>query len=469
MPEHPTIGYLGADVLGDAELRHEAGGLIAAEVPLEVVSAHCLAPPSFRDDRESEEVANGIEHLYPLGISRSTREAIAASSVFGKRFWKLIHQIGFRRGDENRRGLRWLFRLPGALRLAMLWRDKRVGHIHAHGPAEIAEIAMHAAKLLEIGFSFTERTGYAFDNRYAKYAVEREGVLSLARGARFIVCGSEYKRRQYLEMGIAPQRLPVVYQGIDVRRCGPSIDSVFNGGETSGNAPSSPSVILTAGCLREESGFHDLITAFALLRDRGARFQCVVTGSGPRESKLRKQTLRLELQDRVTVTGMSVLAQGLPRLLAGATMLVQPYLERQSAGLAELPQVLLESMLRGVPVISTRSAGIPDLVRDRQTGLLVEPHNVSALADAIGELLSDKELRSRLAAEAKPWTAANFNRELAIDRLEELFITAAWTPGNSPPRTYMNSAPNALSQYGKAFQPTEKERLPQEMAMLEPR
>ena len=151
----------------------------------------------------------------------------------------------------------------------------------------------------------------------------------------------------------------------------------------------------------------DVISACGLLHQRGIKFRCAIVGEGPLRKDLESQISDLGLQGVVTMMG------AMPH-----TRLVALYREASVFALAPqvtadgdrdgIPNVLVEAMAAGVPVVSADMSGIPELIEDGRTGLLVEPEDPSALADAVERLLRDPLLRRTLAAAARRKIEAGF-------------------------------------------------------------
>ncbi len=409
----PRIGYIGVDVLNNATVCNEATGLLAAGVPLEVCSVYRHASATFYQDASLEALRASIQDLSPLRPAEVLGAILGAPFRFGWRFPWAAWRAVVLPAEGLKQRLTLLYQFLPALVLATRWRRRGIGHIHAHWAHTATAVAMHAAALLGVGFSFT---GHAND-----LFVHRVGLLAKVRRARFVVCISEFHRQFYLEMGADPARLPVVYCGIDTARFGPE-----------SGAPAAGPVIVAVGRLVEKKGFHHLIEACALLRDRGVDFRCVIAGSGPDLDRLRAQVERAGLADRVELPGQTVLQEGLPGLLRSARLTALPCVRDRDGDMDGLPQVLIEAMACGVPAVSTVLVGIPDLVRDGDNGLLVAPGDVPALADALQDLLGDPERSVALGRRAEVWAKAHFGRDETVRRLARLFREAAATPGQAP-------------------------------------
>jgi glycosyltransferase involved in cell wall biosynthesis len=121
--------------------------------------------------------------------------------------------------------------------------------------------------------------------------------------------------------------------------------------------------------------------------------QVLLVGDGSEHARVERAARRLGVADRVHVTGF-VRHQQVPGVLASADLLVLPSLYE------ELGTVLIEAMQAGLPAVASRVGGIPELVQDQVTGLLVEPGDAAGLAAAIDRILADRELAGRLGANA---------------------------------------------------------------------
>jgi len=171
---------------------------------------------------------------------------------------------------------------------------------------------------------------------------------------------------------------------------------------------------VTVANLRAKKGYPDLLRAARIVADRCGDVRFVAAGQGPDEAALHALAAELELGDRFRFLGY---VPDAARLVAGADLFV---LASEHEG---LPLAVMEALALGVPVVATRVGGIPELVQDGHSGLLVAPRDPAALAGAI-LTLTDDETRTRLAAGALQRGEAVDGRA-AIARLDELYAEAA--------------------------------------------
>jgi glycosyltransferase involved in cell wall biosynthesis len=174
-----------------------------------------------------------------------------------------------------------------------------------------------------------------------------------------------------------------------------------------------PGTFVFVGRLTEQKALPIALGAFAALP--AARL--ILVGDGPERDSLERLASKLGLDGRVRFVGSLTRGEAL-RYLAGARAAVL------SSAWENLPHAAVEALAVGTPVVSTRVGGVPEVVHDGQNGLLVPPNDVAALAGALRAVLTDDDLRSRLAAAAQPSVAA-IGRDATYERLERILLEAA--------------------------------------------
>jgi glycosyltransferase involved in cell wall biosynthesis len=291
-------------------------------------------------------------------------------------------------------------------------RDVR--HLHAHFAHGTTTITWHAARIAGLPFSFT---GHARDI-YAGHLNPRGWLRRKLLAARFVVTCTD-ANRHHLER-IAPEaRVHLVYHGLnaDFARL------LAHGEPPSANGARAPLRVLAVGRFVAKKGFDVLIDACAVLRDRGVPFEAVIVGQEDKHSAtVREHVVRHGLGRDVRLPG----PMGQDALLEHyrhATALCMP-----SRLLADdrdgIPNVLVEAMAAGTPVVASGVSGIPELVEDDVNGLLVAPEDPVALADALQRLHGDRELARRLAARGRETVTGRFDGERQAVRLAALFREA---------------------------------------------
>jgi glycogen(starch) synthase len=196
----------------------------------------------------------------------------------------------------------------------------------------------------------------------------------------------------------------VIYNGIDV------------GGETPGPPPGDPPRILCLGRLVFEKGFDRALEAFATLRPP-RRARLIIAGDGPQRAALQEQATALGLGADVEFTGW-IAPDAVPALLASAAVVAVP--SRREG----LPSVALQAAAAGRPVVAARAGGLPEIVRDGETGVLVDD-DPAALARALSRLCTQPETARRMGLAA--WRRARqlFTREQCLDAYDALYRRVA--------------------------------------------
>jgi glycosyltransferase involved in cell wall biosynthesis len=213
----------------------------------------------------------------------------------------------------------------------------------------------------------------------------------LARiSTRVIACTEEVGELMRQRDRLPADRIEVVANGIDLRRFAEvRADNV----RAEFGIPGNRALIGVVGRLHPAKGHSDLIVALALLRDGGYDATCLIIGSGELRATLEREVARHGLTDRVIFTGQR---SDVPRLMAALDVLAMPSLWEG------LPMTLLEAMALGKAVVATRVGGIPDVIVDGETGLLVTPGDTVALASALRRLLTETQLKESIGQRA--WT-----------------------------------------------------------------
>lgn len=286
-----------------------------------------------------------------------------------------------------------------------------VRHLHAHFAHGTTTIAWHAATIAGLPFSFT---GHARDI-YAEHLNPKGWLRRKLLAARFAVTCTEANRRHLA--AIAPEAdVRLAYHGLNAdfaRLAGGGAPERRNGTLR----------VLAVGRMVEKKGFDVLVEACAQLRDRGIGFDAAIVGQpGRQTAAIEARIARHGLGARVRLPG----PMGQRQLLAEyrrASALCMPsrLLPDDRDG---IPNVLVEAMAAGTPVVASAVSGIPELVEHEVNGLLVPPEDPAALADALVRLHHEPALRGALIDGARETVAARFDGARLAERLAGWFREA---------------------------------------------
>ena len=270
-------------------------------------------------------------------------------------------------------------RLYQAVYVGLRLQDLGIDHVHAHFAGMAARTAFWIAKFFPITFSFTAHANDIFAPRNFEIGLEK-----LIQTARLIITETDYSEKFLRErFPEHADRIHRIYNGLNLAEFGHA------------NFSSDPPMIVAIGRLIPKKGFANLIRACALLVEHGRPFRCEIFGDGPLESQLRGQVEESGLQEFVQLPGPKPQHE-LRERLARASVFVLPSVPEAEGGMDNLPTVIMEAMATGLPVVSTRIGGIPEMVIDNETGFLMRPDDPVALADAIEKVINDRSLGQKL-------------------------------------------------------------------------
>lgn len=286
-----------------------------------------------------------------------------------------------------------------------------IDHLHAHFATAPTSVARLAARMADITYSFTAHAKDIFGPE-----VRHDDLRRKLEGASAAITVSDYNLCHLkLTYGAAAARVTRVYNGL-------ALD------EFPFRSPDDrPPLVLSVGRLVEKKGLPDLIDACAILERAGRVFTCHIIGAGPLEQALREQIERSGLASTVTLLGPRP-RPDVVHSLQRAAVFAAPCVVSPDGDRDGLPTVLLEAMAVGTPCVSTRVTGIPEIVRDESTGLLVAERNPAELAAALDRLLTDGALRVRLAREARTLIEGSFDARRSAERIREIVRADASRP-----------------------------------------
>jgi glycosyltransferase involved in cell wall biosynthesis len=178
--------------------------------------------------------------------------------------------------------------------------------------------------------------------------------------------------------------------------------------------------LLAVGRLVRKKGLDTFVDACAVLRDRGVDLEAVIVGeSGDHEQEVRARVAANELGARVTFLG-PLTQTGLFAQYQQASVFALPCRVLEDGDRDGIPNVLMEAMACGVPVVTTGVSGITELVRDGVNGLIVEPDRPTDLADSLHRLIKDPELARHLAERGRSTVSERFDATTAAARMASL-------------------------------------------------
>lgn len=300
-------------------------------------------------------------------------------------------------------------RARNASYFAELFHQHGISHFHVHFANRAAHTAIFVKEISGIPFSITAH-GQDFMSDLGHHELLRE----ICMAAEFVAVETDYSRE------LLKQRCP---------EAAPKIHRVYNGLDLAhlpapprGPRPPGPVTILSVGRLIAFKGFEVLLEACAELDRRNFDFRCQIVGDGPLREKLEGLIAELKLRKRVELCGSLSQAEVYAKLRACDIFALASLVD--TAGASDVfPTVIMEAMACAKPVVSTRVAGIPELVIDGLTGSLVPPGEWEEFAVALDKLVRDSDLRTRMGDAGRHRMETDFSITKTVEPLHELFST----------------------------------------------
>ena len=286
-----------------------------------------------------------------------------------------------------------------AAHFAEVARKRGVYHFHAHWTTYPALAARAMASLTGLPYSVTT---HAFDI-FLPNAHRAENL----RQASHVVTISEFNRRYLATHGVARE--------IALIPCGLDLSQFVPAARDRRGCPT----ITTVGRLDPIKGFSVLIDACALLAQRDVQFTCEIIGDGPQRSELTARIARHALQDRVRLLG-ALEQQEVRKRVNQARVFALPCVTLPNGDQDGIPVALMEAMALCVPIVTTPVSGIPELVTDGVSGLLVPSGDPVALANAILRVLTDDDLADTLGSAGRRVVEDRYDVNTAVAALASL-------------------------------------------------
>jgi glycosyltransferase involved in cell wall biosynthesis len=297
-----------------------------------------------------------------------------------------------------------------------------IAHLHAHFLHTPASVARYAALIRRLAWSCS---AHAKDIWTIPEWEKREKLDASA----WITTCTAVNAQHLRSLADGVPRVDLNYHGIDTRRFPAPVSTRP---ERDGHDAGTAVALLTVGRAVDKKGFDDLLAALARLpRDRHWRLAHI--GGGPLLPELEEKARSLGLADRIAWRGPQPQAAVLDAYRS-ADLFVLACRVSEDGDRDGLPNVLLEAQSQKLACISTRVSGIPELIEDGTTGVLVPPRSPEALADALDRLITDPGLRRRLGEAGFARATGEFSMDAGADRLIERFAASLAASVRAPTR-----------------------------------
>lgn len=272
-----------------------------------------------------------------------------------------------------------------ALRIARSLKLPLVVTLHAHVPTSYGK-ALRGASLDSLLFSLR--------------------LPTLWRDAGVFICVSDFVRQQALQLGYPSSKLRVHYIGVDRRIFKPS------------DRPRDPRLVLFVGRLVERKGVPYLLEAMAQIKKRIPDARLAIIGTGPDKAALERLSMDLNVNAQF-LGGLS--DSEMREWLSRARIFAGPSITGSDGDAEGLGMVFAEAQATGLPVVSCRHGGVPEVVRDGETGLLAPERDSRALASHIERFLQDDVFWQECSHRAEHWIEDRFDLIKQTEELEQIY------------------------------------------------
>ncbi len=290
----------------------------------------------------------------------------------------------------------------------ILKNDKNIAHIHGHFCHGATTITWFISKLTAKPYSFTAHA----KDIYQAHLNPGDLLKRKLDSAKFVTtCTSSNK--DYLDKA-SNYKTPIhkVYHGLNTALFHPN---------NSNSKSNSKHLILSVGRLVHKKGFTHLIDACAVLNQRGITIKCLIIGEKGDAYKEIIQRIADQKLEQIVEIRPAIAQHELREFYQKATVFTLPCQIMEDGDRDGIPNVIVEAMAMGLPVVSTNISGIPEIIKHEQTGLLSEEKNAIPLADNIERVLKDINLQKHLSKNARQEVCKHFDSSETTYYLKTLF------------------------------------------------
>jgi len=231
-------------------------------------------------------------------------------------------------------------------------------------------------------------------NLHGKIPSRAKQIVQASKNAQGILSVSQALADEMISMGIERKKISVIYNGVDHQKFGVETKAPLNG-----------DYLLYVGNLKHDKGVVELIKGFAKICNNYPTLNLVYAGSGIEKERLGQLSKALNIADKVQLLG-SVEHHKLPALITHAKALVLPSYNEG------VPNVVLEAMACGTPVLATNVGGIPEVVDEKICGRLIKPRCEIAVENGLNDILNQPWNKEQIKAHSKKFTWENNKRQL---------------------------------------------------------
>jgi colanic acid/amylovoran biosynthesis glycosyltransferase len=388
--------------LSETFIMREMNWLLRHNVDVKIFS---LLPPKHKTVHEGAKRLLTYSHYSPLFSVSIVRALLFFLFTRPINLFKALFRLVQQTFREPKLMAVMLALFPKIVYFARQLQALGIDHIHAHFVWMEGLAAGVVKDLLEITFTINPHA-------FGLFSRNQRDVRAELENASKIITISNYNRRHIANLSpvIEERDIEIVYCGIEMDTMRPPTQRPQN------NAAR----IVSIGRMIEKKGFEYLVEACAILAGRGVDFVCRIVGQGPLKELLQSRIEEYGLQEQVILVG--ILEQSdVVKLYQDSDLFSLACVVAEDGDRDGIPVVLMEAMACGLPVVSTVTSGIPDLIVDEENGFLIPARDAKAFADALEKLISDANLRLELGMNARQTIQDKFQLDHNAAKLLDIF------------------------------------------------
>lgn len=367
-------------------------------------------PNGSIDDPVVKNLKQRVSYLYERSKATVLKSHFRLLTRFPCRYFsalKMLFKDVFQLGLLSRTGFGLLYRFFYSVSLSDDLIRHKCEHIHVHFAHIPTDIAMYAACLAGIDYSVTSHANDLFERGWL--------LAEKVERSAFFATISEFNKQFLAEEKTNIDKVEIIRCGVDLEQFSTRPMKEI----------SKPIQLGMVGRLVEKKGTEYLVRALAILKQQNIDVVVSIAGSGPLEQELKQLAMSLGLDDESLRFLGPLPHKDVASFIIGLDVFVLPCQKDGNGDMDGIPVVLMEAMLSGVPVISTYISGIPELIVDGETGILVKPQDSEALAEAILSMISKDSLRKDLIEKAVLKVKNEFSLVSNVSKLSGLFKAAS--------------------------------------------
>jgi glycosyltransferase involved in cell wall biosynthesis len=342
--------------------------------------------------KKDKELIKETNYIYPLKLFKIIYSNIWFSLKKPTNYFKTLFNALFNEEINPFQHLKLIYHFFVSPYLALKIEKEKAKHIHAHFMNVPATIAMYCSRLTNIPFSITNHS--AGINQLK----EMIGLKQKLKKVQFVCTMSNYNKKYINKIYSCKQKIYIIRYGIDLKEYKGLKHKLKEKNKIK---------LLAIGRLVEKKGFRYLIEAINILQKEKINLSLNLIGDGPLKKNLISSSKKYKL-DNINFNG-SLSQDEIKKKLDNSDIIIVPSIVSSTGEKEGIPNVILEAMAMNVPVIATNHAGIPEIVKHKETGIIIPEKKSLAIAEAVKLFAKDNNLRKICIENGRKLVSEEFN------------------------------------------------------------